>query len=203
MSFPRRQLALLIALPLTLLPARGAAQVAWSGRLGALWTSTMVTDQIAGSTIELRPAVQPALVLEASTPIPGRSRLDASAQLQVTTGTLTSHEGGTNTDVAGMRTLAFTLGVAGDLLPGVRLRAGAGVVSYATSEDASVFQRGAPMRPMGAAELGYRRHLRGPWWLSTAVQYDFHPFTTEQLRSRGYTGSQAVHRVGITVGVGR
>ena len=39
--------------------------------------------------------------------------------------------------------------------------------------------------------------------LSGLVRYDVHGFTTKQLQTSGYTGSQIVHRVTVGVGVSR
>ena len=199
-----RRTALVLGSALALGPTGPlAAQVTWSARLGATMTSTMVTDQLGSNGITVAPGVSPTLGLEASLPLHTKNPVDASFELRVTTATLQRTEGGATTDLASMRTFALTGGIRGHIFDGFFWRAGAGLVSYLTSEKASVFQDGAPNRFLATAGVEYRRSLTPVTALSAIVRYDMHGFTTEQLRSSGYTGSQMVHRVMIGVGVSR
>lgn len=201
---PIRHNALTLAVSLALWPSGPlAAQVSWTGRLGATLTSTMVTDQLGTEGIEIAPGVSPTLGLEASVPLRTRTPVDASFELLVATGTLRREEGGTSTDLASMRTFALTAGVRGQIVPRVFWRAGAGLMSYVTSEKESIFLDGAPTRLLVTAGVEYRHPLTPQYTLSGIVRYDLHGFTTEQLRSSGYTGSQMVHRVMVGLGVSR
>ena len=203
MSLPYRGLAALLVLPLALSPSGPlAAQVTWTGHLGATATSTMVTDQIIES-IHLKPGIQPSLNLAASYPLKGRAHMSALGELQVTTGTLRREEGGSSTDLASMRTVSLLTGLEGHLAGPVRLRAGAGIISYVTSEKASIFQDGNPTRFTAMLGLEYRRPLNSRYTLSGLLRYDFHTFMTRQLQNNGYTGYQAVHRVMVGVGVSK
>ncbi len=204
MSFPHRGLAALLGLLLVVSPSRTlAAQISWNARLGATYTTTMVTDQIAGSSVTLRPTIAPTLVGEVSLPLRTRTPLDATAEFQVTTATLESHQSSGTTRVAGMRTIALSGGIRGHFVDVLKWRAGIGVISYATSEKAGVFQAGRPIKPMGTAALEYDRPLTATLHLNAALRYDVHGFSTRQLELNGYTGSQTVHRVTLSVGVGR
>jgi len=205
MSLPRREFGLLLGLALLAVPASRplAAQVSWNARLGATYASAMVTDQIAGSTVTLRPTISPTLSVEAVLPLRTRTPLDGTAELTVTTGTLQSHQGDAVTRVAGMRTFALTAGIRGRFIPPLQWRAGIGLVTYATSQKAGVFQKGAPTRPLGTLAFEYERPLPTSLHLSASLRYDIHGFTTKQLEANGYTGSQTVHRVTLSVGVGR
>ena len=129
--------------------------------------------------------------------------MQGSAELQVTTGTLESHQGSSTTRVAGMRTIALTGGVRGRFIDPLQWRAGIGFVSYATSEKAGVFQDGRPIRPAATVALAYERPLTPTLRLSTQLRCDAHAFTTKQLQANGFTGSQTVYRVTLSVGVGR
>lgn len=180
-----------------------AAQVSWSARLGATLTTAMITDQLGSEGIKIAPGVSPTLGVEASLPLHTKTPMDASFELRATTATLRRTEGGATTDLAAMRTFALTAGVRGRIVNAVYWRAGAGLISYLTSEKASVFQDGAPNRFLATAGVEYRRPLTPVYALSAIVRYDLHGFTTEQLRSSGYTGSQMVHRVMVGVGVAR
>lgn len=199
-----RRNALALTSALALGPAGPlAAQVSWSTHLGATMTTTMVTDQLGADGIKIAPGVSPTLGVEASLPLRTKTPVDASFELRATTATLQRNEGGATTDLASMRTFALTGGLRGRMFSTVYWRAGAGVVSYLTTEKASVFQDGAPTRFLATAGVEYRHRLSPSYSLSGVVRYDLHTFTTEQLRSSGYTGSQMVHRVMIGVGVGR
>ena len=202
MSFPHRQLALFIGLT-ALPPACLAAQVTWTGHLGATLTSTMVSDQVTATAIRLRPGIAPTLGIEASLPLRTKTPMNAIFDLVATTSTLRSHEGGKTTDLASMRTFGVTAGVAGHVAPRISLRVGVGFISYLTTEKASIFQDGVPLRPAATLGLELRRPLRGRYTFSGLLRYDVHGFTTKQLQNNGYTGSQVVHRVMVGVGVSR
>ena len=163
----------------------------------------MVTDQITASTIHLKPGLAPTLGIEASLPLKTKTPVNVTFELVATTSTLQSHEGGKTTDLASMRTFALTGGISAHLAGPVRYRAAAGFISYATSEKASIFQDGAPIRPAATLALEYRRPLNARYTLSALLRYDVHGFTTKQLQNNGYTGSQIVHRVMVGVGVSR
>lgn len=203
MPFHRKQLALALLFLAAGTPDRLVAQVSWSARLGATMTTTMLTDQLGSDGIKIAPGVSPTLGIEATLPLHTKNPVDASFELQATTGTLQRTEGGAKTDLASMRTFALTAGIRGHIFSGMFWRAGAGLVSYATSEKASVFQDGAPTRFLATAGLEYRQRVSPGYSLSGIVRYDLHGFTTPQLQSSGYTGSQMVHRVMVGVGVAR
>ena len=201
---PNNRNALALVSVLALGPAGPlAAQASWSARLGATMTTTMVTDQLGTDGIKIAPGVSPTLALEALLPIHSKHPVEASFELRATTATLQRKEGSTTTDLASMRTFAFTGGIRGRIVPNIFWRAGVGLMSYVTSEKASIFQDGAPTRLLATAGVEYQRALTPTYALSGIVRWDMHGFTTEQLRSSGYTGSQMVHRVMIGVGVAR
>lgn len=204
MSFPRRELGLVLGLFLANSSSRPlAAQFSWGARLGATYTTTMVTDHIAGSTIELAPGISPSLSLEARRALHTKTPLEAVGELFVALGTLERTESGSSTRVAGLRTVAVTGNLRGNIRPGLTLQGGIGFLSYALSEKTALFQEGRPIRPLGTAALQYTRPLTPALRLTTLLRYDVHAFTTKQLEMNGYTGSQTVHRVMLGVGVSR
>lgn len=192
-----------VLLAVSSVPPVRAQAITWNARVGATWTSTMVTDQIAASTIHLRPTIAPTFLVSARAPLHTKKPVDATAELKVTTATLQDHQQSGTTRVAGMRTIALTGGVRTRFMGPTMLRLGIGLVSYATSEKAGVFQSGTPLRPLGAAAVEYEHDWKPGLRLSAALGYDLHTFTTKQLQANGYTGSQAVHRVMLSVGVSR
>lgn len=50
---------------------------------------------------------------------------------------------------------------------------------------------------MGTAALAYRWPPAPRVELGAEVRYDLHTFTTAELEARGFTGTRAVHRVGL------
>jgi hypothetical protein len=201
MSFPRLRLALAL---LALWPTGPlSAQLSWSARLGATYTTPMVTDQVSGSVVEMRAGISPTFGIEGSYPLPGPGGLAATAELQVTSGALERHEGGSSTRVGDLRTFAFSAGLRGKLIRDVTLRAGLGMISYLATEKTSVFQDDRPTRLLGTAALEYRRRLTPALAFVGLLRYDVHGFTSQQLASSGYTGQQTVHRMSVGVGVAR
>jgi hypothetical protein len=202
MSLPHRELGLLALLLTAGPPDRLTAQVTWSGQLGATLTSTMVTDQVSGS-IKVAPTIAPTLILGATFPLKTKTPVDASLEFQVTTATLQRDEDGAKTDLASMRTFALTAGIGGRIIGPVRYRAAAGFISYLTTEQESIFQDGNPTRAVGQLGVEYQRPLSPTLTMTGVVRYDVHGFTTKQLETSGYTGTQIVHRVMVGVGVSR
>jgi hypothetical protein len=201
MSFPHAKLglALLALCP----PGTLSAQVTWSGRLGATYTTPMVTDQVSGSVIEMRAGISPTLGLEAGLPLSGPAGLSATAELQVTSGAFERHEGGSSTRVGDLRTFAFSAGLRGKLVRDLTWRAGIGMISYLSTEATSVFVDDRPTRLLGTGAVEYRRRLTPVLSLIGLLRYDVHGFTSKRLESSGYTGQQTVHRVSLGAGVAR
>jgi hypothetical protein len=202
MSLSRRYLAV-IPTVLALWPTGPlAAQLSWNGRLGATWTSPMVTDNV-GTEVNLQPGLAPTLGIELLFPLKTKTPLEASFEVQGTIASLYRKEDGSETDLLSMRTLTFTGGITGQIHGPVYLRAGAGFVSYLSTEESSVFLEGTPTRLLGTATLEYRKPMPSGYRVTGLLRYDIHAFTTQQLQDAGYTGSQTVHRVMLGVAVGK
>ena len=202
MSLSRRELAVTALVLVLGVPGPLTAQMHWSGRLGATWTSTMITDQV-GTPVEIGPGLAPTLGIELTFPLKTKTPLDASFEVQGTIAELYRKQGGSKTDLLSMRTLAFTGGIGGIIAGPIHWRTGIGFLSYLTTEEESVFQDGTPTRLLGTAAIEYRKLVADGYRLSALLRYDLHGFTTDQMESAGYTGSQTVHRVMLGVGVGR
>jgi len=180
-----------------------AAQVSWNGRLGATWTTPMVTDHVGGTEVELQPGLAPTLGIEMLLPLKTKTPLEASFEFQGTIASLYRKEDGSKTDLLSMRTLSLTGGVTGNLGGPLYLRGGVGFVSYLSTEAESVFLEGTPTRLLGTAALEYRRKMGSGYRVTGLLRYDVHGFTTQQLQDAGYTGAQTVHRVMLGVGIGK
>src|SRR6478735_74326 len=114
MSLSRRELAVAVGVLLLGAPAPLTAQMHWSGRLGATWTSTMINDQL-GTPVEISPGLAPTLGIELSFPLKTKTPLDASFEVQGTIAELYRKEGGAKTDLLSLHTFAVTGGIGGQI----------------------------------------------------------------------------------------
>jgi preprotein translocase subunit Sec61beta len=175
-------------------------QVDYNARLGVTWSSPLLRDRIV-SEIEVQPKLAPTLVLGASLPI--APRYQAGLEVALTTSGYRAEEAGVATDVGTLRTGSVTLGLHGPIAAGLRWRAGAGLLSYWPAEDQGMFLRGGTTKFLAGAGADYRRAILPHWELMASLGYDFHRFNTEELEARGFSRSRGIHRIAVTVGLGR
>jgi hypothetical protein len=191
-------LALALLLPAS--PATLPAQTEFYARVGAIGTSNLLRDVIV-SEITVRQSIAPMVALGGSLPIsPGfRAGLEAT----VTSGGYHSSENGTDTDLGTLRTGSLMGHLEGPIWGPVRWRAGAGALLYWPSEESGMFQQGGTTRWLAGAGADYRRPALARWDFMASLRYDYHRFTTEELERRGFSQTQAVSRVSLSVGLAR
>jgi hypothetical protein len=197
LSAMRAILLLLIALP-----AGGVAelhsQVDYNARLGLTLATKLLKDRVI-QQIEIHQSLAPTLALGVSMPIAPLYRAGLEASL--TSSGYHSTETGTDSDLGTLRTGSVTLGLDGPIWRTVRWRAGAGLIHYWPSEDRGIFLQGGSTRFLAGAGLDYRPPLLARWDLLVSLRYDFHRFTTDELKTRGFTGSQGVQRISASIGL--
>ena len=176
------------------------AQVDLTARAGVTWATALLRDQII-QEVEVRQKLAPTLVLGASLPI--APRYEAGLELTLTSSGYRANEGGSTTDLGTIRTGSATLGLHGPVAGPVRWRAGLGLLGYFPEEDSGLFQSGGSTRFLAGAGVDYRRPMSSSWQLIASLRYDWHRFTTDELQSRGFNGSQGVQRISATVGLAR
>jgi len=71
------------------------------------------------------------------------------------------------------------------------------------TEDRGIFLRGGTTRFLAGAGVDYRRPILTQWDLMASLRYDFHRFTTAELEARGFSQSQGVQRIGVTIGLAK
>jgi len=177
------------------------AQVDYNARLGVTWATALVRDDVINE-IEVRQKLAPTLVLGAALPIAPLYRAGLELAL-ATSGYRSKEDGGTTVDLGTLRTGTITLGLDGPVSRGFRWRAGVGLLRYLPSEDRGIFLRGGTTRLLVGAGVDYRRPVLTQWDLIASLRYDFHRFTTDELRARGFGQSQGVQRIGVTIGLAR
>jgi hypothetical protein len=112
-----------------------------------------------------------------------------------------SSESGSDTELGTLRTATLQLGLAGPLHRGVRWRIGAGGISYWPADDEGIFRAGGTTRFLAGAGVDYRRPVLPKWDLMASLGYDFHRFSTDELESRGFSQTQGVSRISLSVGL--
>jgi preprotein translocase subunit Sec61beta len=192
-------------LTLVVLTAAGApalhAQVDYNARLGVTWATTLLRDDVINE-IEVRQKLAPTLVLGAALPIAPLYR--AGLELALATSGYRSEETGASTvDLGTVRTSSITLGLEGPISRGLGWRAGAGLLRYWPTEEQGIFLRGGTTRFLAGAGIDYRRPILAQWDMMASLRYDFHRFTTDELEARGFSHSQGVQRVGVSIGLAR
>jgi hypothetical protein len=192
-------LALIIILPTTGVAAL-QSQVDYNVRLGVTVATKLVRD-IVIQQVETRQSLAPTLVLGAALPIAPLYRAGLEATL--TTSGYHSTEGNAETDLGTLRTGSVVLGLDGPIWQKVRWRAGAGLIRYWPTEDSGIFLRGGDTRFLAGAGIDYRPPLSTRWELMASLRYDFHRFTTDELRVRGFSGTQGVSRISASIGLAR
>ena len=193
-------------LPLLVLTTAGGApalhaQVDYNARLGVTWATTLIRDNVI-NTIEVRQKLAPTLVLGAALPIAPLYRAGLELAL-ATSGYRSKEAGATTVDLGTVRTGAITLGLDGPISPGLRWRAGVGLLRYWPTEDRGIFLQGGTTRFLAGAGIDYRRPIMAQWDMMASLRYDFHRFTTAELEARGFSQSQGVQRIAATIGLAR
>lgn len=194
-----RRLATGPVVVIALAPGALAAQVQWTGRLGVVASTKIVSDAIV-SPLTITPAVAPVLLLGGSIPLDDKGRR-FDVELGLASGSYASKENGVTTDLGTLRTATLTFGAEGQVIPRLRWRAALGFIKYLPAQKTGIFQDGAPTRAAGGLGLEYHRTWRPGWDLTAALRWDYHRFTTTHLQSQGYTGSEDVHRITLAFGV--
>lgn len=180
--------------------ATGQAQADYYARLGLTGSTKLVRDFVF-EEIEVRPSLAPTLVLGAALPFAPTYRAGLEATL--TSSGYHSTEQDVESDLGTLRTVSMILGLDGTIWQRLGWRAGAGLIRYWPSEDRGIFLRGGSTRFAAGGGVDYRPRLSTSWDLMVSLRYDFHRFTTEELRARGFTGTQGVQRVSATIGLAK
>ena len=130
-------------------------------------------------------------------------RLSTDVTFDLAPSGLRRREQGTWFDAGGFTTVAFTVGLQRTITGIFSARAGVGALRY-VADKGGVFREGSggllPIGTLGvviAPRFGERRHLE------IEARYDVHRFHTPALRSEGFLGSRAVHRIAVLARIGR
>jgi hypothetical protein len=196
-----RNTILLLAL---LVPAGASglhAQTEYYARVGAVGASNLLRDVIVDE-ITVRQSIAPMIVLGASLPM-ARRGYRVGLEGALSSGKFHSSESGSETDLGTLRTATVLLNLAGPLVRDLRWRAGLGVIQYWPADKKGIFLSGGATRFLAGAGGEYLRPVLPKWDLMSSLQYDFHRFTNQTLKDRGFSQTQAVSRLSLSVGLSR
>jgi hypothetical protein len=192
---------LLLALLLTARVPGLTAQTEYYARLGAVGESNLLRDVII-SEITVRQSIAPMLALGGSLPI-GPKGYRAGLEGTFASGKYHSSENRARTDLGTLRTGTLLLSVMGPITSQIRWRAGLGAIHYWPSDKEGIFLSGGTTRFLAGAGFDYKRPVFPRWDFMGSVGYDFHRFTTEELRARGFAQNQSVSRIALSIGLAR
>lgn len=176
------------------------AQVDYNARIGVTWATALLRDAVINE-IEVRQKLGPTLVLGAALPI--APLYGAGVEVALATSGYQRKETGGTVDLGTVRTGSITLGLDGPIFRGLGWRAGLGLLRYWPSEKEGIFLRGGATRFLAGAGIDYRHPILARWDMMASLRYDFHRFTTQELRARGFGQGQGVQRIAVTLGMAR
>ena len=176
------------------------AQTDYYARLGVTFATDLVTDNITQDIITQQ-SLAPTLAFGVSFPI--APAYSAGLETALSTSGYHSTEADQDTDLGTLTTGSVLLNLEGPILHRANWRAGLGLISYLPAEDSGIFLSGGTTRFLAGAGLDYRPPLLTHWDLMVSLRYDFHRFSTDQLDTRGFTGSQGVQRISLSLGLAR
>ena len=184
--------------------ARGEAQIDYFARVGVTGSSRLVRD-VLFEPIATTPGLAPGFFVGGSYPLSPRHRIGIEGALAH--GSMSSSDdnpGTEDVDLGGLTTLTGMVHLEGPLaIPPLRWRVGGGLVHYAPGEELGAFAQGGTTRYIVGAGVDFRRKSFGSWDLMISARFDYHRFTTEELRDRGFTQSQSVQRGSLSIGFAR
>jgi hypothetical protein len=197
---PRMQKPLLL---LALLLPAGAtglqAQLEYHARLGAVGASRLLRDAIVDE-ITVRQSIAPMVALGATMPL-GTRGYRVGLEGTLASGKFHSSEAGSDTDLGTLRTATLQLALDGPLYGTFRWHVGAGGIKYWPSDDEGIFRQGGTTRFLAGGGADYRRPVLPKWDLMASLSYDYHRFSTDELDARGFSQTQGMSRISLSVGL--
>jgi hypothetical protein len=195
----RAILVLLLMLPCGRV-SLASSQTDYYARLGLTVATKLLRDDVI-QEIETRQGLAPTLVIGGSLPIAPAYAVGLEASL--TTSGYHSEEGTLETDLGTLRTGSVLLNLSGPIWGRFEWRGGAGLIRYWPAEEEGMFAQGGTTRFLAGGGLDYLPHFSGKWNLMVSLRYDFHHFTTDELRERDFSGTQGVQRISASIGLAR
>lgn len=196
-----RHASLVALAAMLVLPATARAQRAeYYFDLGATFASPLVHDDVL-EPIEVKQSVAPTVRIGAAIPFSGPYH--AGLEIGYGWGGHHADYADASNDLGNLATLTLEGTVGGPIVERLRWRAAAGTIKYMPSDDTGIFAQGGPWKPIAGVALEYRFPVSTRFDVRIVGRADVHPFTTDELGSRGFGASQYVPRYALGVGLWR
>ncbi len=185
----------------TILPAGAlCAQTEVSVALGVTGWTPLVHDYVVQS-IDAKPSPGPTIALGIGHSI--APRYTAGVTVSYSSSALRGNYGTTSSDLGHVRTFTAMGTVGGHVSGALHWQAGAGFLHYFHDSQAGFLAGSGTTRLLMGGGLNFRRPMLAHWDLLATANYDFHRFSSPDLRSHGYTQSQGVQRIALLLGLAR
>lgn len=194
----RNAVVLLVAALCAFTPRLGTGQWLVEISAGARSGTALVHDSIV-TAFDVRPSLAP--VLAVALVVPLDTSWTARVGVDFSSGELQRHEAdGSSVALGRVSTAAFTVGLEHALPAGFSTWIGVGGIKYFPAEETGLFRLGsASVAGLGTVALAHTLPVARRFGCAVELRYDIHGFTTPALRDEGFTSSQTVHRVALTV----
>jgi hypothetical protein len=192
---------LLLALLLTGAAPGLCAQTEFYARAGAVGASNLLRDVIF-TEVTVRQSIAPMVALGGSLPVGSRG-YRANLEATLASGMFHRSQNGSSANIGTLRTATLMLGLEGPVVPSLRWRLGLGGIRYWPADDEGIFLSGGTTRVLFGGGVDFRRPLLAKWDVMTSLRYDFHRFSTSTLETRGFSQTQGVSRVSLSLGLSR
>lgn len=196
-SFPVLLFFLVTAAPL-------AAQTHYYARLGPVFSTRILRD-VLYEPVVTKPGIAPTLFAGFGIPFGGKYRggIEISmgrASLETSTPDTPSAP---STDIGAVWLGTAMVMMDAPIRSRFRGRAGIGAIRYMPSADDGMWAQGGATRMLFGAGLDYEMPASSSFSVMISARYDYHRFTTAELKSRGFTLEQPVNRLSLSVGLAR
>lgn len=162
---------------------------------------TVLVQDFIVEPVSARQSIAPTGIVSVGYALSGGYRVALEARMAI--GTLEIEDRGTTDDLGGLTTLGLMLVADGPIRGFFRWEAGAGMLRYQPENEIGIFSRGGPSLWIVGAGVAWSRPVSAAMQIVAGARYDFHPFTSDRLTADDYSSHQAVHRVGLSVGLER
>lgn len=203
MNLRTLQVMIAAALPASLLAPSKAHGQAFARLSAGATASSALVGEVIENPISLRPTMSPTGALLLGWTFQQGYRLGIEGRYA--SGTLQVHDATTSApdDLGKLATLQVALIADGPLHGPLRWEGLVGLLHYRPSDASGVFRDGAPTPLLLGGGISWSRSVGGQVRVVVGARYDYHAFHTPRLRTQGYSGSQAVHRGALTIGLER
>lgn len=190
----------LLLVALAAAPLAGQAFV----RIGAGGTvSTALVGEVFVEPISQKQSVSPTAAAQIGWTFAQGYRL--AIEGRYASGTFEVHDDAlaTSDELGGLATLQVGVVADGPLRGAFRWEATVGLLHYMPEQAIGVFRDDNPTRLLLGGGIAWSHPLGSTLRMIIAARYDYHAFNSVRLQTDSYSGTQAVHRGSLTLGLER